>query len=367
MIFYIIIISILLSTIVTLFGKFLNYKRNLLLQSNKKRDTNYFISIIIPTYNEENVIENNIKSILKNDYKNYEIIVIDDNSTDNTKKIVKKFVDKYDNIRLFVKRGAKGKPQSLNEAYGKAKGDIILFLDADSILEKKYLESHISLFNNNKINMIFTDFTAYNYKNNFINEMQDIYFEFVRNILYSNLFSKMIFMGTGIFIRKEILDKVMPIRSDSLVDDFHMALKLSDLKIKEYFILEPKVKMQYVSSFSDLWNQHTRWYLGGYKEIYNYIKRGNLKVISTFVFILFLILSPVFSLTIDLMYETSLLKNIFIPVLFSAWSMGFVSAISRERNKSFGQILLSIVYIPVGIILEIMIAIYSLYMSFKKR
>jgi len=68
-----------------------------------------------------------------------------------------------------------------------------------------------------------------------------------------------------------------------------------------------------------------------------------------------------------LMYETSLLKNIFIPVLFSAWSMGFVSAISRERNKSFGQILLSIVYIPVGIILEIMIAIYSLYMSFKKR
>ena len=232
MIFYIITISTLLSTIVTLSGKLINYKRNLRLKSNRNKKNDYFISIIIPTYNEENVIGNLIESIIKSNYKNYEIIVIDDNSKDNTTKIVNKYANKYDNINLLIKRGLKGKPQSLNEAYEKSKGDIVLFLDADSILDKDYLESHICLFNDNKINMIFTDFTPYNYTNNFINEIQDIYFEFVRNILYSNLFSKMIFMGTGIFIRKKILDKVMPIKNDSLVDDFHMALKLSDLGIK---------------------------------------------------------------------------------------------------------------------------------------
>ena len=58
-------------------------------------------SVIIPAYNVQNYVEKAIKSVLEQDFKDYELIIVNDASIDNTADIVKKYEDKYDNIKLI--------------------------------------------------------------------------------------------------------------------------------------------------------------------------------------------------------------------------------------------------------------------------
>lgn len=96
------------------------------------------ISVIIPAYNEEDVIERCIKSILEQDYKNYEVIVVDNNSTDNTQKTVKSLRNKK--VKL-VEEKKKGVSNARNKGARVAKGNILFFLDADEYLEPNALKN----------------------------------------------------------------------------------------------------------------------------------------------------------------------------------------------------------------------------------
>lgn len=101
------------------------------------------VSIIITTRNEEKVIENLLKSIKKQFSSKKEIIIVDNNSTDLTKKIARKYTDKIFNF---------GPERSAQRNYGvnKSKGDFILILDADMELTKNVLSDCIKKINSDK-------------------------------------------------------------------------------------------------------------------------------------------------------------------------------------------------------------------------
>lgn len=104
------------------------------------------ISIIIPTYNEENFLPKLLQSIRKQKYKNKEVIVADANSTDMTRAIAEEFGAKV----------VEGGPvaEGRNNGAKKAKGDIFLFLDADVVLPDAYfLESIIKEFERKKLSI----------------------------------------------------------------------------------------------------------------------------------------------------------------------------------------------------------------------
>lgn len=63
---------------------------------NRKR-----FSVIIPAYNVQNYVEKAINSVLNQDFKNYELIVVNDASTDDTEKIVREYENRYDNVKLI--------------------------------------------------------------------------------------------------------------------------------------------------------------------------------------------------------------------------------------------------------------------------
>jgi glycosyltransferase involved in cell wall biosynthesis len=118
-----------------------------------------FISVIIPAHNEEDVISKAINSVLCSTYKNYEIIVVNNGSTDNTKPIVNRFVKKYPRrIRLINfpsvsdKNIAKnrGPAFSRNQGAEVAKGDILAFLDADDWMCDDTLANIIKAFEDYK-------------------------------------------------------------------------------------------------------------------------------------------------------------------------------------------------------------------------
>lgn len=106
---------------------------------------NPLVSVIITTKNEEKNIKNCLESIKKQTYKNIEIIVVDNNSTDSTQKIVTSFKIQNPTSKIFLYN--KGPERSAQRNYGaeKTKGEYLLFLDADMILTSKVVEECLRL------------------------------------------------------------------------------------------------------------------------------------------------------------------------------------------------------------------------------
>src|SRR5690606_31222133 len=89
-----------------------------------------FISICVPTYNRGNYIEATLRSALESVYSNYEIVVVDDGSTDETAAVVKRLSS--EKIRYVLKEH-NGGPGTRNRCVAEAKGDFILWLDSDDL------------------------------------------------------------------------------------------------------------------------------------------------------------------------------------------------------------------------------------------
>ena len=105
------------------------------------------VSIITSVFNNEKHIEDAINSVLNQTYKNIEYIIIDGNSTDNTKKIIEKYLDKID---VFISEPDKGIYDGLNKGIKNATGDIIGFLHSDDIYyDNKVIEKVVNNFNEN--------------------------------------------------------------------------------------------------------------------------------------------------------------------------------------------------------------------------
>ncbi|MDO5851578.1 MAG: glycosyltransferase family protein [Methanobacteriaceae archaeon] len=106
------------------------------------------LSIIIPTYNEEDYLENVLESITRQNYPNLEVIIADANSEDQTREIAKS----YDCKVIEGGLPAKGR----NNGAKVAKGELLLFLDADSVLTTNYIHSMVKEFEENQLGIAIT-------------------------------------------------------------------------------------------------------------------------------------------------------------------------------------------------------------------
>ena len=96
------------------------------------------VSIIMPSFNTGRFIKKTINSVLNQTYKNWELIIVDDCSNDNTDEIVNNINDSR--IRYFKNRSNVGAALSRNKALKEARGKWIAFLDSDDLWEKDKLE-----------------------------------------------------------------------------------------------------------------------------------------------------------------------------------------------------------------------------------
>ena len=98
---------------------------------------NKLVTIIIPAYNKQDSISETLNSIYKQTFVNFEIIVIDDGSTDNTKQVVESFEKSV----VYIYQDNQGQGAARNQGIKAAKGDYIVFLDADDYWEPEFLET----------------------------------------------------------------------------------------------------------------------------------------------------------------------------------------------------------------------------------
>ena len=106
-------------------------------------------SIVISTFNGEKYIEECLNSIINQSEKNFEVIIINDGSTDNSAKIIKRFIEKDKRFTLHNKKN-QGMGASLNFAVNLAKSNIIFRFDDDDIMESNRIERQLDFLNKNK-------------------------------------------------------------------------------------------------------------------------------------------------------------------------------------------------------------------------
>lgn len=119
---------------------------------------NSLVSIITPLYNSEEYISETIESVLSQSHQNWEMIIVDDCSTDNGVKIIEQYADNDDRIKLIKMKKNKGAAVARNMAIKKAEGRYIAFLDSDDIWHQDKLKKQIRFMLKNNYSFTFTSF-----------------------------------------------------------------------------------------------------------------------------------------------------------------------------------------------------------------
>lgn len=172
---------------------------------------NDMVSIIIPTYNRPTFLERSIKSVLKQTYKNIEVIVVDDNGDRNvaqeeTIKIMGKFKN-YPHVRYIINEKNVGGAESRNIGVKNAKGIYISFLDDDDIYDENKIQEQIKVLKENQnIDVCYCGMTYLNTEGVPIGK-RDIYVEGSEDLIEKHIFRPI--TGTpALLMKKNIFEEV---------------------------------------------------------------------------------------------------------------------------------------------------------------
>lgn len=126
---------------------------------------NELVSIIMPSYNTGKFIKKTINSVINQTYNNWELIIVDDGSTDNTDEVVRAIKD--DRIKYIKNKVNKGAAISRNIALREAKGRWIAFLDSDDLWKEDKLEKQIKFMEDNNYYFSYTNYIEIDENSNF--------------------------------------------------------------------------------------------------------------------------------------------------------------------------------------------------------
>ena len=225
-----------------------------------------FVTIMVPAHNEEYVISNTIENILKIDYPNFEIIVIDDRSTDNTANTIKELEAKYEKVIAFIRPqdAFPGKSAVLNDAMEFAKGDAILVFDADATVKKDFLNKLIPHLEPADVGAVQARKIIRNKDFNFLTRCQnneytlDSHFQVGRDAVKGAVELR----GNGELIKREALEDIEGWNNYTITDDLDMSTRLHIKGWDIRFCPEACVYEEGIVYLFPLFRQRRRWLEG---------------------------------------------------------------------------------------------------------
>lgn len=141
------------------------------------------ISIIIPAYQRENVIPRAIRSVLSQTFLDFELIIVDDHSTDNTRAIVEKFIESDPRVKYIFLESNQGPACARNAGVKSSQGEYIAFLDSDDEWYPSKLEKQVGILQQfPEIDVVFTDSLNNNEENGKTNLLSEVNGDFLREL-----------------------------------------------------------------------------------------------------------------------------------------------------------------------------------------
>ena len=129
------------------------------------------VSIIMPTYNCAKFIGRTIESVINQTYENWELIIVDDCSKDNTEEVVKEYIEKDNRIKYYKFETNQGAAMARTESMKRAKGNYMAFLDSDDLWYKDKLEKQLKFMIDNNYNFTCTAYEQIDEADNLIGKI----------------------------------------------------------------------------------------------------------------------------------------------------------------------------------------------------
>ncbi|HDF3126024.1 TPA: glycosyltransferase family 2 protein [Clostridioides difficile] len=334
--------SLLLINIILAMGGYIFYFKNFD-KEIKQIDEYPMISILVPAHNEAKVIGRTVESLLLLNYpkSKMELIVINDNSSDNSKEILENIKDRYNNYNFTIINtdsltGGKGKSNALNIGYTISKGDFIAVYDADNTPDKNALRYLVqTIVMNDELGAVIGKFRTRNKNKNlltkFIN-IETLSFQWMSQAGRWQLFNLCTIPGTNFILRRSIIEEIGGWDSKAIAEDTEISFRIYKLGYKIKLVPQSITWEQEPETVKVWIKQRTRWAKGNIyvlmKYIKNIFKQGRNKIvfdIAYFFSVYFLFLTSVIISDILFVLSISKLVEISIPInFFLIWILSYL-------------------------------------------
>ncbi len=233
-----------------------------------------FVSIMIPAHNEESVITNTVENILGIDYPNYEVIVIDDRSTDNTASVIYELSQKYEKVIAMVreKDAFPGKSAVLNDALKVAKGEAILVFDADATVEPDFLKKLVPHLEPADVGAVQARKIIRNKDVNFLTRCQNNEYTMDTQLQVGRdaIKGAVELRGNGELIKREALEDIGGWNNYTITDDLDMSTRLHIKGWDVRFCVDACVYEEGIVYLFPLFRQRRRWLEGTIRRYLEY-------------------------------------------------------------------------------------------------
>lgn len=270
---YSVIVALMMFMLVLLIRYFsllvLSYLNNNEYTFTNPPEINPFVSIIVPIYNEDKVLKDSIDSLLNLEYDNYEIIMVNDGSSDNTKEVAETLVGvqrgKYSDVKVtLINKQNAGKAIALNTGIAISQAEFVLCMDADSKLSPNTLKVAMRHFNNPKVGAVAGNVKVLNRKK-FLTDLQALeYIEGLNMARAAQSYIRLVNIipgPIGIF-RKKALQSAGFYSDDTFAEDADLTLKILSAGWKVFYEPLAISYTQAPAKLQQLIKQRYRWTRG---------------------------------------------------------------------------------------------------------
>lgn len=248
------------------------HKKRKLLKTPTIINENYkpFVTVMVPSHNEEGVITKTVQNILEMDYENFEVIVIDDRSEDNTASVIKELENQYEKVTALVrdKSAFPGKSAVLNDALKLAKGDAILVFDADARIAPDFLSKLIPNLEPEDVGAVQARKIIMNKDHNLLTRCQnneytlDAHFQVGRDAVKGAVELR----GNGELIKRTALEDIGGWNEETITDDLDMSTQLHTNGWDVRFCPDTVVYEEGIIYMIPLYRQRRRWLEGSIRR-----------------------------------------------------------------------------------------------------
>ena len=179
------------------------------------------VSIIIPYYKKKKYINQAIDSVIKQTYKNFELIIIYDDENKEDLSFLKKIIKKDKRIKIYINKKNLGAGRSRNKGIKLSKGSIIAFLDADDMWLHNKIQKQIFFMKKNGINASHTSYTIINSNNKIIGSRN------AKDMSYKLLLKSCDIGLSTVILKKEIITSKIKFANIKTKEDYVLWLKIT--------------------------------------------------------------------------------------------------------------------------------------------